>query len=594
MKDDNKTKKQLLQELTELRTQNAELKKSESPEKYRSLVENIKDVIYELDSQGVVLYISPAIRDLLGYDSAEIVGKNFSELAHKDDLSSLTEWFSELRKGREYSSECRVIHKSGGIRWARTKTSPIMEEDLFKGARGILIDVTAQRQVEEALRMLAVRNEAILAAVPDIIVEVDDCKRYTWANQAGKQFFGDDVIGREVSYYFEGEQDTFNRVQPLFEGGEGVIYVESWQRRQDGEKRLLSWWCKVLKNDQGLVTGALSTGRDITDRKHAEEALRKTEEIYHLVVDNMADVITVLDLNLRFTYVSPSIIRLRGYTAEEVMMQTLEQIMTPESLQIVARVFEEELKLEASGTADPDRTRLLELEEYKKDGSTVWLENHLSTLRDNEKKLIGIISLSHDITKRKQAEVALQESEELFRSYLEYAPDGVYMSDLEGNFLYGNRKCEEIIGYRREELIGKNFLELNILPGKIINKAGQLLQANIEGKSTGPDEIELISKEGRLIPVEINTSVVQRKGQRIVLAFVRDITERKRTEEARHDAETRYRLLFEHSPDGILIIDPATARPLEFNETAHRQLGYSREEFSDLSIFDLEANETKE
>ncbi|MBI5606338.1 MAG: PAS domain S-box protein [Deltaproteobacteria bacterium] len=121
----------------------------------------------------------------------------------------------------------------------------------------------------------------------------------------------------------------------------------------------------------------------------------------------------------------------------------------------------------------------------------------------------------------------LRESEELFRSYLEYAPDGVYMSDLESNFLYGNRKCEEIIGYRREDLVGKNFLELNILSKESLNKAAQLLQANIEGKPTGPDEIELISREGRLIPVEINTNVVQRSGQRIVIASIRDVTERK-------------------------------------------------------------------
>ncbi|MFO7666426.1 MAG: PAS domain S-box protein [Desulfobacterales bacterium] len=124
----------------------------------------------------------------------------------------------------------------------------------------------------------------------------------------------------------------------------------------------------------------------------------------------------------------------------------------------------------------------------------------------------------------------LRESEEMFRSYLENAPDGVYMSDLEGNFLYGNRKCEEIIGYGIEELVGKNYLELNILPEKSLEKAAQLLRANIEGKPTGPDEIELISKEGDLIPVEINTSVVQRMGQRIILAFVRNITERKKAE----------------------------------------------------------------
>jgi diguanylate cyclase (GGDEF)-like protein/PAS domain S-box-containing protein len=145
--------------------------------------------------------------------------------------------------------------------------------------------------------------------------------------------------------------------------------------------------------------------------------------------------------------------------------------------------------------------------------------------------------------KRKKAEDELHESEELFRNYMENAPDGVYMSDLKGTFLYGNRKSEEIIGYKREELIGKNFLELNLLTEKSLNKAVQLLQANIEGKSTGPDEIELINKEGLLKPVEINTSVVQRMGETIILAFVRDITERKQAEVKLRESEHKYQEL---------------------------------------------------
>jgi len=142
-----------------------------------------------------------------------------------------------------------------------------------------------------------------------------------------------------------------------------------------------------------------------------------------------------------------------------------------------------------------------------------------------------------------RTEQALHESEDLFRSYIEEAPDGVYISDLEGNLLYGNRKSEELIGYRREELIGKNFVEVNFLPEHSLNIALRLLQANLEGKSTGPDEIELITKEGRLVPVEISTNVIQRMGQRIVLSFARDITERKQMEEkirqmAYHDSLT--------------------------------------------------------
>ncbi|MDZ7697699.1 MAG: PAS domain S-box protein [Deltaproteobacteria bacterium] len=162
---------------------------------------------------------------------------------------------------------------------------------------------------------------------------------------------------------------------------------------------------------------------------------------------------------------------------------------------------------------------------------------------------------------------------------MEYAPDGVYTADLEGNFLYGNLKCEEIFGYGREELIGKNFLELNILPEKGLNKAAQLLQANMESKSPGPDEIELISKEGCHIPVEINTSVVHRKGQRIVLAFVRDITEHKRAEDALHRSEAKYRHIFDNAQAAIFRTRISDGKVLECNDRFAQTFGYdSREE----------------
>jgi PAS domain-containing protein len=117
-------------------------------------------------------------------------------------------------------------------------------------------DITDRKRGEETLVALLSRQEALLAAVPDIIMEVNQNKVYTWANQAGIEFFGEDVIGKEAAYYFEGEQDTYGLVQPLFEGNENIFYVESWQRRRDGQKRLLAWWCQVLKDDSGNVTGA--------------------------------------------------------------------------------------------------------------------------------------------------------------------------------------------------------------------------------------------------------------------------------------------------------------------------------------------------
>ena len=96
------------------------------------------------------------------------------------------------------------------------------------------------------LQALSMRQDTILTAVPDIIMEVDSNKVYAWANLAGLEFFGEDVVGKEVAFYLEGEQNIYDAVQPLLEGKVTVSYVESWQRRKDGEKRLLAWWRKEL------------------------------------------------------------------------------------------------------------------------------------------------------------------------------------------------------------------------------------------------------------------------------------------------------------------------------------------------------------
>lgn len=139
-------------------------------------------------------------------------------------------------------------------------------------------------RAEKSLQALLERQNALLSAVPDIIMEVDQRKVYTWANRAGIEFFGEEVLGKEAAYYFEGEQDTYGVVQPLFNGNEKVTYVESLQRRKDGEKRLLAWWCRVLKDDRGNVTGALSSARDITEQKRQEkEILAAQAELQRLL-----------------------------------------------------------------------------------------------------------------------------------------------------------------------------------------------------------------------------------------------------------------------------------------------------------------------
>jgi two-component system, cell cycle sensor histidine kinase and response regulator CckA len=143
---------------------------------------------------------------------------------------------------------------------------------------------------------------------------------------------------------------------------------------------------------------------DIAKRKLAEKELRESEKKFRLITENSADIISIMDMNLHFTYVSPAALRISGFTAEEIMSLPLERILTPESMRLALEVFEKELLLEASGAADPDRSRIIELEEYKKDGATVWMEASLSFLRDEALKPVEIIIVSRDVTERKRAE----------------------------------------------------------------------------------------------------------------------------------------------------------------------------------------------
>jgi PAS domain S-box-containing protein len=177
----------------------------------------------------------------------------------------------------------------------------------------------ARRQAAQALRALTVRYEATLAAVPDIIMEVDRDKVYTWGNEAGLRFFGEDVVGREAAFYFEGEQDTYDVVQPLFNGSDDAIYVESWQRRQDGAKRLLGWWCRTLRDAGGDVVGALSTARDISEHRQAEEAVRRSQAELAAIFDSAPVMMVLMDRERRLRKINRPGVASIGHPAEEII-----------------------------------------------------------------------------------------------------------------------------------------------------------------------------------------------------------------------------------------------------------------------------------
>ena len=378
--------------------------------------------------------------------------------------------------------------------------------------------------------------------------------------------------------------------------------------RKDGTRRTVE--TKAFAVRAGEQTLILSNARDITERKRIEEALRRahdemevqvrartadlakaneelrveveqhrkteaalraSEETYRLVAENQTDVVWAMDMNLRHTYCSPSITRLRGVGLEEAMAEAVEDFLTPSSLKVAMEALAEELAVENMGQKDLSRTRNLVLEMTCKDGSTVWTDNTISPLRDAEGRLVGIVGVSRDISARRKAEEELRASEERYRVLAENANEMVAVAQ-DDVLKYSNPKAVQTTGYSREEMSRMSFTEL-IHPDDRRMVTERYLRRLSGEEFTHIYPFRVVDKTGRIRWVEINAIKIAWEGRPATLNFLNDITERQTAEEALRKSEARFRALIENASDVIIIIGEDGVIRYE-SPAVERMLGY--------------------
>ena len=414
-----------------------------SEERYRLLADNAGDVIWMMDPEGHLTYVSPSVEKLRGYTAAEVLQQSLEELLTPEsaaiERSHLAEAAEAAQSGRpfpEFRRELEQPCKDGSTVWTEVRSSELRNSaDEWVGFLGVTRDIRERKQSEQWMRELALRQQAILAAVPDILMEVDKDKVYRWANHAGLEFFGEDVIGREASFYFEAGQDTYGVVAPLFSGREDLTYVESWQRRKDGETRLLAWLCQSLRDEAGNVVGALSSALDITERKQMEESLRRTQ----FAVDHSSDFVHWFDSEGRLRYVNESSIRRLGYSREELLGMTVYDV-DPGAPRPWSRHFQQVKKRGSFVFESSLRT---------KDGEIIPVDVTVNYVKYGDQEYD--CASSRDITERKQAEETLRESEEQLRQSQKMEAVGQLAGGIAHDF---NNLLTAVLGYSELLLAG--------------------------------------------------------------------------------------------------------------------------------------------
>jgi PAS domain S-box-containing protein len=544
----------------------------DSEQDFTKMFEKANDGMFvaDLETKKLVFGNSACLK-MLGLTQEEFMDRDLSDIHPPEELPIIFQKIEKFMRGEnEIRMDCRFKHKDGTQLFTDLSPTPIN----YKGKKSILItfkDITERKRAEEALRanQEQLNNAMDIAHLShweyDVIKDVFTFNDHfykmlrTTAEKAGgytmrsadyaRRFVHPDdasMVGEEVRKAIETTSPSFsNQLEHR------IIY-------DDGSMGYITVKHFAVKDSHNRTIKTYGVNQDITERKRAEETLRKSEEKYRLITENTADVITVMDLNLKITYVSPSIIKIRGYTVPEAMTQSLEQIFLPGSLLKIKNTYAEQIALETGGKADPQRTITMELEEYCQDGSEIWVEITLSFLRDSSLNPIGIVSVTRNITKRKRAERELSEAKALVEAVVENLPHMVFLKEAADlRFVMFNRAGEDLLGYDRKDLMGKNNLDL--FPPEqaahFMAKDREVLDG-AEGVLDIPEEPIQTAKKGQRL---LHTRKVCIRGAdgttKYLLGISEDITERKLSEEALRTSEDKYRMLAEHQGEGIVIAD---------------------------------------
>jgi PAS domain S-box-containing protein len=563
----------------------------ESEARYRLLADNVVDVIWSMDLEGRLTYVSPSVERLLGYTAEE----------RERQLSSLTPDSAELSRrmmqevlaeanANPASNPCRTlllehVRKDGGRIWAEVRGQLLRDESgRPSGFAGVTRDVTERRAHERQFLELSERLRLHIENSPVAVVEWDaEFRILRWTDEATRIFgwTAAEVLGKtapELNFvHVEDAESVFGMMGDLIDGVQDRTITCNRNYRKDGSVAYCEWYNSAVRDESGQMISVLSLALDVTHRRAAERALEESENRFRQLAENIQEVFWIsTGRGGEVLYVSPAYERVWGRSCESLYLdpRSWSAAIHPEDRDRVSQM----LAVEEAAGFDIDY-RLV-----RPDGSIRWIHDQGFPIRDEAGRVARMVGIAEDVTERKLAETALRESEKQYRTLVELCPDAVFIQS-DGRLVMMNPALLRLLGAERpEQLIGRDVLDF-VAPASRGLVAGRVALL-LAGQTVPPIEQQFISLSGEIIDVEVASAPYAYQGRAGAMVIARDIRQRKAAERARRESEALFRSIFDGAAIGVGLQN-RQRQMLVSNGAMQRMFGYSSDELRSMSMREL-------
>jgi PAS domain S-box-containing protein len=483
-----------------------------SEEKHRLLVKNSHDIIYTLNKDGIVTYLSPAQQEMLGIPAGKMVGRPFNSFIHPDDVARCELFIRTIMATGERSSgiEYRIRHADGSWRWHVSSAVAIRDDaGTVISLEGVAHDITGRKEAESALRSMSEELARYFNSSMDMLCIVDGAGHFVRVNPEWERVlgYGKCELDGRLFLDFVHMDDIEVTVGALAAARQqAVMRFENRYRCRDGSYRWIEW--RFLPQDDVICADA----RDVTERKLLEEKLKSSEENFRTFFETMNDMILVCGADGRIVFSNAYACRVLGYSPQELGGMRLPDLRPQDKRRETAGLL----------TVARGDCKIYSMPVLNRYGDKIPVEMRVWSGRWNVEECVFIIM--KDLRSELEAQ---QRFERMFRKN----PALMLLSSLPARRLVDvNDSFLKTLGYNRDEVIGKQITEIALY---VNPEVPEMVAAKFKTEGRISDfELQLRRKDGAAIDVLLSGEIISIQGRHYFLIVMTDITERKRMEGA--------------------------------------------------------------